>query len=152
MDNIINNSVNGLIITPLRRVATPGGDVLHAIKASDSGFIGFGEAYFSKIKSGSIKGWKRHTKMTMNLIVPIGEVRFIIYDDRDKSNNVGIFQQIILDSKDNYNRLTIPPMVWLGFQGINETSSIILNIASIEHSIQEIDKKELSEINFNWNK
>jgi len=47
--------------------------------------------------------------------------------------------------------LTIPPMIWMGFQGI-ESESILLNIANIEHDPDEVDKKNLEQINFNWNK
>ena len=35
------------------------------------------EELFSTIKCNKIKAWKRHLKMTMNLIVPLGNVKFI---------------------------------------------------------------------------
>ena len=37
----------------------------------------FGEAYFSKIKFNKIKAWKYHSKMTLNLAVPHGKVKFV---------------------------------------------------------------------------
>ena len=43
-------------------------------------------------------------------------------------------------------------MIWVGFQGLDEDMSILLNIANIEHSPEEIDQKELDEINFDWSK
>jgi dTDP-4-dehydrorhamnose 3,5-epimerase len=144
------NVVDGVLITPLKRICVPGGDVLHAMKSSDVGYVNFGEAYFSTVEKGSIKGWKRHRDMTLNLIVPVGIVRFIIYDDRDNFNTKQKFQEVVLSKEGNYCRLTVPPMVWLGFQGLAGATSTILNIANFEYSGDEVDRKDLDEIKFNW--
>ena len=143
-------TITGVTTTPLSIIDTKGGAVLHAIKRSDYGFSGFGEAYFSTIEHNAIKGWKRHKEMVLNLIVPIGSVRFILYDDR--KNQINKFQEVVLSLKGGYNRLTVPPMIWVGFQGLDIHPSIVLNIASIEHSSEEVDQKELDEIKFNWSK
>ena len=76
--NILEVNNNALLLTPLKIIPVPGGDVLHAMKYSDKGFTGFGEAYFSTIEPGIIKAWKRHRKMTLNLIVPFGAIRFTV--------------------------------------------------------------------------
>ena len=150
VDNIAYDLVDDVLITPLKKISVLGGDVLHAMKSSDAGYVNFGEAYFSTVEQDSIKGWKRHRDMTLNLIVPVGAVRFVIYDDRENSNTTQKFQEVIISKERNYCRLTIPPMVWLGFQGLGGASSIILNIADIEHSSEEVDKKNIDEIKFNW--
>jgi dTDP-4-dehydrorhamnose 3,5-epimerase len=142
--------IKGVIVTPLSIINTMGGDVLHAMKSRDRGYLGFGEAYFSKVGYKAIKGWKLHKKMTLNLIVPIGSVRFILYDNRDERNNTNQFQELILKEKSNYCRLTIPPMIWVGFQGVSKKTSLVLNLANIEHSTEEVERKELDEIKFNW--
>ena len=143
-------TITGVSTTPLSIIDTKGGAVLHAIKSSDHGFSGFGEAYFSIIEHNAIKGWKRHKEMVLNLIVPIGSVRFVLYDDR--KNQINQFQEIVLSLTGEYARLTVPPMVWVGFQGLDNQLSLVLNIASIEHSPEEIERKELDEIKFNWSK
>ena len=58
-------------ISPLKKIPSVGGDVWHALKSTDESFQGFGEAYFSWIELGSIKAWKQHIRMTMNLLVPV---------------------------------------------------------------------------------
>lgn len=132
-----------IILTPLKQIFNPRGDILHAMKKSDVGFEGFGEAYFSTINKGDIKGWKKHTKMTLNLVVPIGEIKFVIYDDiRNDFFSVRL-------SKNNYQRLTVKSGLWMAFTGINEFN-ILLNIASIEHSKEEAINKELKEIIYEW--
>jgi dTDP-4-dehydrorhamnose 3,5-epimerase len=143
--------IDGVIFSPLSIIGTDGGDVLHALKSSDNGFSGFGEAYFSKVEPRSIKGWKLHHEMVLNLIVAVGIVRFVIFDERPKSPTKKEFNEFIL-SLENYGRLTVPPKVWVGFQGLSESTSIVLNIASIEHSPDEIDRKLINEIIFDWKK
>ncbi len=64
-------------VTQLKRISVIGGDVLHALKCTDTGFQGFGEAYFSMAEAGAVKAWKLHRRMTLNLVVPVGEVRFV---------------------------------------------------------------------------
>ena len=140
--------IDGVSLTPLKIISTPGGDVLHAIKNKDYGFIDFGEAYFSEVEFKKIKAWKRHTMMTLNIIVPIGKINFVLFDDRLIHNEIQ-FQEIIM-SRDNYMRLTIPPMIWVGFQGLSKEKSLLLNIADISHNPDEVDNEKLNKFKYNW--
>ena len=141
--------IKDVVITYLDVIDTPGGNVLHAMKGSSAGYSGFGEAYFSQVDKGAVKAWKRHKKMTLNLVAPVGAIKFVLFDDRDMSNIQ--FQEIII-SRDNYCRLTVPPMIWMGFQGLSDDGSMLLNIANIEHDAYEVDKKNFKQIKFNWDK
>ena len=136
--------LSNIIVTPLKHIKVEGGDVLHALKNSDSSFNGFGEAYFSWITNGSVKAWKCHTKMTMNIIVPVGKVRFVFHLEGTKEFRI----EEIGDNR--YIRLSIPPGIWFGFQGISSRQSLVLNIANILHNPNEIKRLNLSEINYDW--
>lgn len=137
------NEIYGIQVTPLKIINGPKGDVRHALKASDSNFLGFGEAYFSTMHQGEIKGWKRHNRATLNLILSYGRVRFIAFDDRDGSSSHGSFAEIVL-SFDNYMRLTIGPGIWLAFQGLSEENAI-LNICNLQHDPTEADSRDLND-------
>jgi dTDP-4-dehydrorhamnose 3,5-epimerase len=132
-----------ITLTPLKKIYNTKGDIYHAIKKSDDGFNGFGEAYFSTIHKNEVKGWKKHTKMSLNLIVPMGEIKFVIYNKRTKE----FFSAIL--SQGNYQRLTVRPGVWVAFKGLDE-KNMLLNIASIEHDPNEAINIELSEIKYEW--
>lgn len=133
--------MDGVTLTPLKKITHPKGDVFHAMKASDDGFCGFGEAYFSTVNMGYIKGWKKHSEMTLNLVVVTGEIEFVVYDG-DSFFNVKL-------SKDNYQRLTIKPNLWLAFRGIGD-ENILLNLASIEHNSNESENEKLDDFDYNW--
>ena len=132
--------INGVKLSPIKQIVVPGGNVFHAMKNSDEGYNGFGEAYFSNIEPKAIKAWKRNKEMTLNLIVSIGTIRFVIYDDRKDSTSFDRFYEVTL-SQENYHRLTVPPMVWMGFQCVGNVTAMVLNIASIPHQTNEVDKK-----------
>ena len=142
-------TITGVTTTPLSIIDTKGGAVLHAIKRSDYGFSGFGEAYFSTINNGEIKGWNKHKMMTLNLIVPFGEVTFVICDKRESSRSKGKFFKVTL-SQTNYQRLTVPPGLWLAFKGKSNDINLILNIADMEHDPDEIEKMDLDKFPYNF--
>ncbi|HIP54002.1 MAG TPA: dTDP-4-dehydrorhamnose 3,5-epimerase [Sulfurimonas autotrophica] len=132
-----------VILTPLKQIIHPKGDIYHGMKKSDAGYDGFGEAYFSTINKEEIKGWKKHTIMTLNLVVPVGAIEFVVYDEEDKS----FFTQIL--SQENYQRLTVKPNAWMAFRGIGE-HNILLNLANIEHNPDEALNIPLAEISYEW--
>ena len=129
-------TIEGVQLTPLRIIPGELGDVYHALKEKEESFEGFGEAYFSTVNGYAAKGWKKHRKMVLNLIVPVGAIRFVLYDDRPESRTYRTFQECTL-SKENYQRLTVVPGIWMAFQGRTDGLNMLLNIASIPHDPYE---------------
>lgn len=142
--------MQGVTQYELKQIIVPKGDIWHALKSTDKGYVGFGEAYFSSIKSGEVKGWKRHNRFTLNLVVPVGAVKFVIYDDRLESKTKGQFKEFVLSPKGNYSRLCIEPGLWLAFVGVGDSYSLLLDIIDEVHCANEADKKELNEIPYNF--
>lgn len=138
-------SVDDVCVTQLKRIVTPGGDVLHALKASDPGFRCFGEAYFSWVAPGAVKAWKCHLRMTLNLVVPVGLVRFVFCDKEQQD----VFRAEVV-GESRYVRLSVPPGIWFGFQGMGEAPSLLMNLADIEHDPDEVLRKTVSEFDFDW--
>ena len=138
-------NLDDILVTALKRIPTTGGDVLHALKYSDPGFSGFGEAYFSWVEPGVIKAWKRHRRITLNLIVPLGQARFVFHDAE-----TGFFREEWLGEK-RYIRLSVPPGIWFGFQGKAPDPCLLLNLADLPHDPEELDRKPLEGIPYPWN-
>lgn len=137
-------SLDQIRVTALRRIPVAGGDVLLAIKATEANFRGFGEAYFSMVNAGAIKAWKMHRRMTLNLVVPIGEVRFVFFSAD------GNTQREITIGAANYARLTVPPGIWFGFQGLATPCSVVLNVADIPHDPDESVRKSVEGFVYDW--
>ena len=141
--------INGLILAPMKVIDVVGGSVLRAMSIGNVGYNGFGEAYFSTVEYNTIRGWKMHKEMTLNLVVPIGSIRFVVYDNSKDSSTAGNFEEIIL-SAEHYARLTVPPKLWVGFQGMGKGTNLLLNIANIPHNDTEVDHAQLKSFGYDW--
>lgn len=135
-------------LTKLLKIEQTTGSVMHALKASSVGYCGFGEAYFSSVNFESAKGWKLHQRMTLNLVVPYGEIRFVVHTGEkiEERPYIDPLLDVILGDS-NYSRLTVPPGYWMAFQGVGMGANILMNIANIEHDPSESINKDLNYFN-----
>lgn len=140
--------VKGLSLTDLKIIGGDKGRVMHGIKASDDTYHGFGEAYFSEVIGGQVKGWKRHNRMVLNLVVPVGAIRFYVYDDRVGSETNGKLVQVTLGPAETYARLTVEPGLWMAFEGIGQGQNLLMNFASIAHDPTEADALPIDDPKF----
>lgn len=138
-------SLDDIKIFELKKISTnQGGDVMHFIKKSDPFFVGFGEVYFSWIDFEMTKAWKKHLEMTLNLVVPLGSVRFVFHLPEESTKfrveEIGI---------SNYKRIVVPPGIWFGFKGL-EKKNLVSNFADIEHDPKENIKLETNSFSYKW--
>ena len=131
-------------VTPLKIIKLSTGNIMRVLDKNELKNRTFGEVYFSKIKFGKIKAWKYHLKMILNLVVPYGKVKFVLYSQKDKN-----FKVVEIGEK-KYLKLTVPPKIWYGFKGMSKHESIILNVTNIKHNPKEILRCKKNEINFDW--
>jgi dTDP-4-dehydrorhamnose 3,5-epimerase len=83
------------------------------------------------------------------LIVPSGAIKFVLFDDRESSTTFRQFQEVEI-GECNYQRLFVPPGIFVSFQGIGLYRNMLLNIASIPHDPTESVNKELPDISYSW--
>lgn len=143
--------MTGVTLTSLKRVSVINGDVYHALKASEETYKGFGELYFSRIDYGKVKGWKKHTKFTLNLTVPAGYVRFVVFlSDKETGLPSELVGEYLIGANDNHQRLTVPPGYWVAFQGLHQSVNVIANVIPEEHIPAEAENIELAANPFDW--
>jgi len=149
---MLNEIIEGVILTSLQEFKDDRGSVLHMLRADSSDFIRFGECYFSEVLPGAIKAWKKHTKQTQNIAVPVGRIKLVIYDNRYNSPTKDKLLILELGRPDAYFRVRIPPEVWYGFSCISSSSALIVNCADIPHSVVESEIMNYLDplIPFNW--
>jgi dTDP-4-dehydrorhamnose 3,5-epimerase len=129
--------IDGVVIKPLGRMVDERGSVMHMLRTDDPLFERFGEIYFSTVWPGAIKGWHLHTEMVLNYAVVAGQIKLVLYDDRDGSPTRGNVEEIFLGD-DNYSLVRIPAFVWNGFKGVGTTKAVVANCATIPHRPDEI--------------
>ena len=139
--------MEGVLLTPLKQIYHPKGDIYHGMKKSDPGFSDFGEAYFSTVHPGEVKPWKKHLRMTLNLVVPVGKIRFVMHDDRPDSSSKGHTLSVEI-GPDNYQRLTVSPGIWMAFEGLDDGLNLLLNMADMEHDPEEVERADIDRIQY----
>lgn len=141
----------GVAILPLRQIADERGAVMHMLRADQKEFEAFGEIYFSVVRPGAVKAWKRHRHMVQNFAVPVGAIRLVLFDDRPESATRGNVQEIVT-GVDRYALVRVPPRLWYGFQGIAPGDSMIANCASLPHDPAESESlpPDSSRVPYRW--
>lgn len=147
----MTSKIQGVIITDLKVINDKEGAVLHMLRCDDPVFCKFGEIYFSKIFPGAVKAWKLHKKMTLNLAVPVGKVKLVLYDNRIRSKTKGIIKEIIL-SEENYKLITVPPLIWFGFKALGKETAFLADCATMPYDSAEIERLDLfsDKIPYQW--
>lgn len=130
--------IEGVTITPLKQIIDERGKVMHMLRTDYSVFDEFGEIYFSTVNRGAVKGWHIHKKMTLNYAVPFGLIKLVLFDERKDSPTRGNLVEIF-SGPENYQLITVPPMVWNGFKGLNDFS-LVANCATHAHDPDEIER------------
>ena len=141
------SNLNNIVITQLATFDVDGGRVMHGIKKNDIGYVGLGEVYFSYIDPKAVKAWKKHNRMTLNLVVPLGKVRFVFCDPLSEGH-----YRVEDVGEGNYVRLTVPPGIWFGFQGIALQPSLVTNIADLQHDSAEVERQAVLSFDYQWEK
>ena len=143
--------IDGVIVTHLSQIPDERGTVMHMLKSTDPVFTQFGEIYFSGVYPDVVKAWHIHTKMTLHYAVPIGKIKFVLYDERPNSPTFGEIQELFI-GENNYCLVTVPPNVWNGFKGCGTEMALVANCASIPHDPTEISRLDPADnhIPYDW--
>ena len=143
--------IDGVQITPLRQIFDERGKVMHMLRSDSAIFEKFGEIYFSTTYPGVVKAWHLHKEMTLNYAVILGEIKFVLFDDRPDSKTRGQVQEIYV-SPENYNLITVPPKIWNGFKGIGTQAAIVANCATMPHEPSELERLDPNseQIPYSW--
>ena len=112
---------------------------MHMLRADAPHFLEFGEIYFSTVYPGVIKGWHLHREVTLNYAVISGMIKLVLYDDREASPTRGEVMELFIGDN-NYQLVTVPPLVWNGFKGIGTQEAIVANCATHPHDPEEIQR------------
>ena len=87
-------------ISSPKKIKNNKGAIFKVFKEKNFNFSQIKEVYFSWIKKKNIKAWRFHKKMTLNIVVPYGRVKFVFYDEKKN-----FFHEIII-GENSYKKIT----------------------------------------------
>ena len=143
--------IEGVQVILLKQIPDERGKIMHMLRCDDKHFEKFGEVYFSVVYPNVVKGWHIHKTMTLNYAVVSGNIKLVLYDNRDESKTKGEIMEIFI-GENNYSLVKIPPMIWNGFKGIGTKLAIVANCATEPHDPEEIMRKDpfTKDIPYDW--
>ena len=144
--------IEGVKIVTLKKIPDERGCVFHMLREDDPHFIKFGEIYFSTVYPNAIKGWHKNNA-TLNYAVISGNIKLVIYDDRENSKTKGELMEIFIGEK-NYCLVQIPPNVWDGFKAIGNEKAIVANCCTDAHGkfkSERMNPVSNDKIKYDWN-
>ena len=146
------NKIAGVFIQNLKVIPDERGAVMHMLRSDSSLYKNFGEIYFSEINPKTIKAWKLHKSLTQNIAVIMGKVRLVVYDNRPSSKTLGEVVEYEIARHNNYCLIQIPPMLWYGFQSLDNQKALIANCTDQPHDPLESQSIPIDsdKIPFQW--
>jgi len=129
--------IDGVLISPLRKIPDERGAIFHMLRADDDHFSQFGEIYFSIAYPAVVKGWHEHTRQTQNYAVVSGMIKLVLFDAREHSPTYRSLMELFVGDL-NYSLVTIPPGVTNGYKVIGEEKAIVANCATLPHEPGEM--------------
>jgi len=142
--------IDGVTIRPLRRFRDERGQLMKMQEATDPEFKGFGEVYFSTVRPGVVKAWRRSSAWR-NYRVVHGAIRLVLADRREGSPTRGALDEITMD--DDHDLLVqIPPGVWSGFVGLGSLEAIVCDLTDRPNAAASVDKRDPDDagIGYDW--
>ncbi len=143
--------IDGIIKKNLDILASENGEIFHAFHTLRDNEIDLKEVYFSSIRKNSLRAWKLHTKMTLNLLAIYGSVKIVLIDKRENSSTYNEINEFLL-SQNPFFRLKIPPGIWFGFQGVGRKNNILCNFADLHHDKNEVRNCLYGELEYKFKK
>jgi len=133
--------IDGVRLAERRVLTSDQGAVLHFLREDAPEFTHCGEIYFSEVLPGVEKSWKYHRESRQAFVVPVGRLRFTLWDDRADSPTQGRTETIELGRPEAYRLLVVPPRVWYRFVALGPTPGLIANCRDRVHQDGETEQR-----------
>lgn len=141
--------IDGVRIMPLEQFSDYRGKVMKMMNANHVDYPYLGEVYFSTVHPGIVKGWHLHRRMALNYACIYGKIQLVLMDSRENSSTHKEVMEIYL-SPDEYKLVHVPSAVLNGFKGLGTTDSIVVNLASMPYSDEDILRFSVDDFNYDW--
>lgn len=98
--------------------------------------------YLVTLRPGAVKGWVRHSTYDDRLFLVEGAVRWVLYDERDRSPTAGLLNELFFG---DHNRalLRVPRDVWHAVENVGSGEAVMVNHPTSPYEYESPDKSRL---------
>lgn len=109
------------------------------------------EVYMTKVNPGVIKGWHGYYTKSMLYVCVSGNVKLVLFDNREDNETYQDYQEIYLGESD-YKAVLIPPGVMNAFKGISLQQSTVVVLADEEFDEHETIRWDIEDLEYDWDR
>jgi len=145
--------IDGVKVRRLPALPDERGVLTEILRADDPEYSQFGQAYLTTTYPGVVKGWHYHEHQNDMACCVAGELKLVLYDDREGSATRGRVNEIFLGDS---NRLLVkvPKGLHHGWKCVGETTALILNIPDQVYQYESPDEHRVdpheNDIPYDW--
>jgi dTDP-4-dehydrorhamnose 3,5-epimerase len=150
----LGDSIEGVAVREVRHVPRDHGVITEIFRPEwDPTGLPVVQVYQSRLFVGALGAWSCHKRTTDRLFVNQGQVKVVLYDDRDSSKTKGQLMELLAgDARPCL--VVIPPGIWHGLQCVGNIDALVLNCPTEAYNYADPDHYRLPydtrEIPFVW--
>ncbi|MFW9827696.1 MAG: dTDP-4-dehydrorhamnose 3,5-epimerase family protein [Candidatus Thorarchaeota archaeon] len=145
--------IEGVSLKELKPILDERGYVQECFRSDWPVFQKFGQAYITIAFPNVVKAWHYHKIQTDNMVCILGNMKLVLYDEREESSTYKKVNEIFFGEK-NPLLVTIPNHIWHGFKAIGNKMAMVLNCPTELYNYSEPDEYRLpfdtDKIDYNW--
>ncbi len=152
--HLLKESIQGVQVREVLHVPRDHGVITEIFRPEwDSSSMPVVHLYQSRLFPNAIGAWSCHTSTIDRLFVNQGNVKAVLYDDREESPTYRMINEVYLgDARPTF--LVIPTGVWHGLQNLGSADALVLNLPTRAYDYKDPDHWRLpydtSEIPYTW--
>jgi dTDP-4-dehydrorhamnose 3,5-epimerase len=151
----VGNTIDGVSIREVRHVPRDHGVITEIFRPEwDPTGLPVVQIYQSRLFPGALGAWSCHRRTTDRLFVNQGQLKVVLYDDREASPTKGSVMQLIAgDARPCL--VVLPPGIWHGLHNVGHSDALVINCPTAAYDYEDPDHYRLpfdsDEIPYRWN-
>jgi dTDP-4-dehydrorhamnose 3,5-epimerase len=136
---VLRDPIEGVALREVRNVVKDNGWVTELYRR-DWGLddLAVDQAFQVALHPGGVSAWHCHRSTTDRLFVTRGDVKLVLYDDRDGSPTHGRLDVFRLGER-RPGLVLVPPDVWHGVQNVGTETATIVNLVDRAYDYDDPD-------------
>jgi len=131
--------IDGVQIKELKLIPDERGYLMEMLRDDDPFFQGFGQCYVSATYPGAVKAWHYHQHQTDHFVCVKGQIKLVLYDDREGSPTRGEIQEFFLGELGR-RLVSVPRGVYHGWKCISQEMSLVVNMPDRHYDYENPDE------------
>lgn len=145
--------IEGVKTKKLRVIPDERGRLMEILRSDDEMFSRFGQVYMTTTYPQVVKAWHYHKEQDDNIVVAVGMLKLVLFDDRKGSPTRGQVNEFFI-GEHNPMLVHVPADVYHGWKCISQTEALVINTTTRPYDHEDPDEYRLpwdtDQVPYDW--